>query len=418
MAAYAHSSSGNRSAVVQHLSTGFEYIKAGNSWFERAQKGGGDDEDWRRALDQYKRGTAELIEFCMLTGNERSKREVKAKLPAYLDLAERCQRHLGIRVAATAAPGAQKGVETTTGATADDKKARNTDLGVRWDDVIGLEAAKQALLEALQLPITQPSLFTADGGGLVPWRGVLLYGPPGTGKTQLARATATECKATFHPVKCSDVFGKYVGESEGAIASIFEGARASAPAVIFFDELDSLTPSRDSDSDSGVTGRVLAQMLNEIDGVLTGAYSPETYVLVLGATNKPWAIDDAILRRFDRRLHVPLPHEAARTALFRLHAAAKRPSLTDVEWRVLGKNSASLSGSDIRSCVNYALMRPLKEAMGARHFRRLSSSSLDEEDVHTETARYQACDADDADAEEMSYQALERNALRLRSVSF
>ncbi|PLJ77267.1 MAG: AAA family ATPase, partial [Thermofilum sp. NZ13] len=197
---------------------------------------------------------------------------------------------------------------------------------VRWDDIGGLEDVKQQLREAVEWPLKYPESF--ERLGIDPPKGILLYGPPGTGKTLLAKAVATESEANFVSIKGPEIFSKWVGESERAIREIFRKARQAAPCVIFIDEIDALAPMRGLvSSDSGVTERVVSQLLTEMDGLerLEG-------VVVIAATNRPDIIDPALLRpgRFDRLVYVPPPDEKARLEIFKVHTR-RMPLAEDVD---------------------------------------------------------------------------------------
>jgi vacuolar protein-sorting-associated protein 4 len=198
---------------------------------------------------------------------------------------------------------------------------------VSWDDVAGLEAAKEALKEAVVLPIKFPHLFT---GKREPWRGILLYGPPGTGKSFLAKAVATEAKATFFSVSSADLVSKWLGESEKLVKALFEMARAARPAIIFIDEVDSLCGSR-SDGENESTRRIKTEFLVQMNGV--GNDNKE--ILVLGATNIPWALDPAIRRRFEKRIYIPLPEEMARKRMFELNLGKMPTTLTPSDLQEL-----------------------------------------------------------------------------------
>jgi len=163
---------------------------------------------------------------------------------------------------------------------------------VKWEDVAGLETAKDALKEAVILPIKFPHLFV---GKRTPWRGILMYGPPGTGKSFLAKAVATEAKSTFFSVSSSDLVSKWMGESERLVKQLFTMARENKPAIIFIDEVDSLCGSR-GEGESEASRRIKTEFLVQMQGV----GHEDTGVLVLGATNIPWALDIAIKRRFEK----------------------------------------------------------------------------------------------------------------------
>jgi len=234
---------------------------------------------------------------------------------------------------------------------------------VHWDDVAGLEGAKRALQEAVIMPMKLPHLFT---GKRSPWKGILLYGPPGTGKSYLAKALATEANATFFSVSSSDLVSKWVGESERLVRTLFEMARSAKPAIIFVDEVDALCSSRsDSDSDSG--RRIKTEFLVQMNGVREGS---DEGVLVLGATNTPWTLDQAIRRRFERRIHIGLPDLKARARMFLLHIGKTSCKMNKDQLIELAKQTEGRSGSDIEVLVRDALMAPVRKVQTAKHFRR------------------------------------------------
>jgi transitional endoplasmic reticulum ATPase len=226
---------------------------------------------------------------------------------------------------------------------------------VRWDDVGGMEAAKQALREAVELPLTRPDIFTRFK--VEPPKGILLFGPPGTGKTLLAKAVATESKANFIAVRGAEVMSKWVGESEKIVAEIFRRARQAAPAVLFIDELDSLAPLRGTGLDSRVSERVVNQLLVELDGLeeLEG-------VVVLAATNRPDMLDPALLRagRFDIYIYTPPPDAKTRQAIFAVHTRGM-PVAKDVDLAQLGKLTEGFTGADIKNVCRKAVLAVVRE---------------------------------------------------------
>ncbi|MFX1319593.1 MAG: CDC48 family AAA ATPase [Promethearchaeota archaeon] len=229
---------------------------------------------------------------------------------------------------------------------------------VRWDDIGGLEGIKHKLQQAVQWPIRHPDSFTRLG--VEPPRGVLLYGPPGCGKTMLARAVATESEANFISIKGPEILSKWVGESEKAIREVFRRARHAAPAIIFFDEIDAIAPSRGTGAgDSHVTERVISQFLTEIDGIQS-----LKDIVVLAATNRPDLLDPAMLRpgRFDRHIIVPAPDEAARRQIFEIYTK-NMPIAKDVDLDELVKKSQNFAGSDIAACCREAALASLEENM-------------------------------------------------------
>lgn len=223
-----------------------------------------------------------------------------------------------------------------------------------FDDIGGLEGAKRELLRAVEWPLRHNRLF--EQLGLEPVSGVLLYGPPGTGKTMLARAVASTTDANFLSVSGPELMNKFVGESERAVRTVFEQARASAPAVIFFDEVDGLGSARSTDADGSAPERVVSQLLTEMDG-LTG----DEGVTVVGATNRPDRLDDALLRpgRFDRLVEVGIPDEQSRVEIFQVHAR-DRP-IESVDWEQLAAVTDGYTGSDIAAVVREAGLLALEE---------------------------------------------------------
>ncbi|KAK9696047.1 Vps4 C terminal oligomerization domain [Popillia japonica] len=239
---------------------------------------------------------------------------------------------------------------------------------VKWSDVAGLDAAKEALKEAVILPIKFPHLFT---GKRIPWKGILLFGPPGTGKSYLAKAVATEANnSTFFSVSSSDLVSKWLGESEKLVKNLFELARTHKPSIIFIDEVDSLCSSR-SDNESESARRIKTEFLVQMQGVGNDTDG----ILVLGATNIPWVLDSAIRRRFEKRIYIPLPEEPARLTMFKLHLGNTPTQLTEEDLRVLAKKTDGYSGADISIVVRDALMQPVRKVQTATHFKRVKGPS-------------------------------------------
>jgi transitional endoplasmic reticulum ATPase len=238
---------------------------------------------------------------------------------------------------------------------------------VHWSDIGGLEDVKQQLREAVEWPLKYPDTFKRLG--IDPPKGVLLYGPPGCGKTLLAKAVATESEANFIAVKGPEVLSKWVGESERAIREIFSKARQAAPCVVFFDEIDSIVPRRGYRYDSGVTDRIVNQLLTEMDGLekLEG-------VVVIGATNRPDILDPALLRpgRFDRLVYVPPPDRAARLEILKVHTR-RMPLAEDVDLERIAETTEGYTGADLAALCREAAILALREAgkptkVEMRHF--------------------------------------------------
>jgi transitional endoplasmic reticulum ATPase len=231
----------------------------------------------------------------------------------------------------------------------------------KWDDIGGLDDAKQELQEAVEWPLQNSVAF--ERLGIKPPTGVLLYGPPGTGKTMLAKAVANESKANFILVNGPELMSKWVGESEKAVRKIFEKARQTSPSIIFFDEIDSLVPKRGAFQDSsGVAEKVVNQLLTEMNGL-----QEMKDVVVIGATNRPDLLDSALLRpgRFDRIVLVSIPDAKSRKEVFKLHTR-KMPLNKDVKLDELVPKTEGYVGADIESVCREAAMLALRDDMTAR----------------------------------------------------
>ncbi len=228
---------------------------------------------------------------------------------------------------------------------------------VRWSDIGGLEAQKQELIEIVEWPLRYPGIF--EDIGTTPPTGVLLYGPTGTGKTMIAKAVATESSANFISIKGPELLSKYVGESEKAVREIFRKARQASPAIIFFDEVDSIVPARGSSADSFVTERVVSQILTELDGL-----EELRDVVVIAATNRIDLIDPALLRagRIDRLVHIPMPDKGARLKIFEIQLDGK-PLSDDVSASWLTDATDGYSGADIHTVCREAAILALREVM-------------------------------------------------------
>jgi transitional endoplasmic reticulum ATPase len=227
---------------------------------------------------------------------------------------------------------------------------------VKWDDIGGLTAVKEELTEAVEWPLKYGKLFAK--GDVKPPKGILLYGPPGTGKTLIAKAVANESEANFISIKGPELISKWVGESEKGVREVFRKARAAAPCVIFFDELDAIAPKRSAgESDSQVTERVVSQLLTEMDGLeeLKG-------VVVLGATNRPDIIDEAMLRpgRFDKLLRIPPPDKEGRIEILKIHTK-KKPLAKDVDIAKLAELTEGYTGAELAAAANAASLTAIKQ---------------------------------------------------------
>jgi len=232
---------------------------------------------------------------------------------------------------------------------------------VNWDEIGGLEDLKQKLIEAVDWPLSHPNIFKRMG--INPPKGILLYGPPGCGKTLLARAVANESKANFISIKGPELLSKYVGESEKAIREVFRKAKLAAPCIIFFDEFDSIAPSRGRyTSDSGVSEKVLSQFLTELDGL-----EINKDIVVIAATNRPDILDPALIRpgRIDRILLVPPPDEKGREEILKIYTE-KMPISNNINIKELASKLKGFSGADIETLCREAAMIALRENIRAR----------------------------------------------------
>jgi len=231
---------------------------------------------------------------------------------------------------------------------------------VRWSDIGGLDEVKEQLKEAVEKPLTNRQAF--ERLGIKPPKGILLYGPPGTGKTMLAQAVATESQANFVAINGPEVFSKWVGESEKAIRELFKKAKQAAPSIIFIDEIDSIASMRGgSDSDSGVSERVVNQLLTSMDGLKN-----IQDVVVIAATNRPYSLDSALLRhgRFDRLILVPVPDRHVRLEILRIHTRSM--PLEDVNLEEVSKKLDGYVGSDIEALCREAAMLAMRKDIGAK----------------------------------------------------
>ncbi|KAF4517771.1 hypothetical protein B566_EDAN002976 [Ephemera danica] len=335
--------------------------------------------NYAEALRLYEHGVEYFLHAIKYeVQGEKSKDSLRAKCVQYLERAEKLKKYLEtgktkkpVKEGASSSKGKDK---KSDGSDSDDEDPEKKKLQaklegaivvekpcVKWTDVAGLEGAKEALKEAVILPIRFPHLFT---GKRIPWKGILLFGPPGTGKSYLAKAVATEANnSTFFSVSSSDLVSKWLGESERLVKSLFEMARQHKPSIIFIDEVDSLCSSR-SDNESESARRIKTEFLVQMQ-----------------ATNIPWVLDAAIRRRFEKRIYIPLPEEHARLTMFKLHLGNTYHALTEADLKTLASKTEGYSGADISIVVRDALMQPVRKVQSATHFRRVSGPSRTDPDV-------------------------------------
>mmetsp|Transcript_38155 Transcript_38155/g.89488 ORF Transcript_38155/g.89488 Transcript_38155/m.89488 type:complete len:453 (+) Transcript_38155:71-1429(+) len=226
--------------------------------------------------------------------------------------------------------------------------------GIAWDSIVGLEEVKRLFWEIIIAPAKNPKLFS---GIRRPPKGVLLFGPPGNGKTMLAKAVATECESTFFSISASSLVSKWVGESEKQMRALFSLARKMQPSVIFIDEIDSMLTSR-SANEHEAARRLKTEFLVQLDGAATDAEADK--ILVLGATNRPMELDEAVLRRLPRRILIPLPDAAARRALVEKSISAASQKLSEKDLGKLASATQGYSCSDLAALSREAAMGPIR----------------------------------------------------------
>ncbi len=312
--------------------------------------------NYKEAIEKYVKAAEVLLKLSKLTENPKLQTIYYQKAKEYVERSKELKNYLKgktTRITYLTRSGKKitEDVDALTAAIADTVVYEKPK--VRWEDVADLQAAKTALREAIIIPILRPDLFK---GPRKPWKGILLYGPPGCGKTLLAKAAAAECDATFFNVDAASLVSKWLGESEKLVKTLFNLARQNQPSIIFIDEIDSIATVR-AEEDIGGERRLKTQLLIEMDGLRE---RDDERIIVLGATNRPWDIDPAMRRRFEKRIYVPLPDRDARKEIFRIHTEGAELA-PDVDFDKLAELTEGYSGADIALICREALMIPIRE---------------------------------------------------------
>jgi vacuolar protein-sorting-associated protein 4 len=366
--------------------------------------------EYEKAYQQYYAALELFMLALKWEKNPKSKDMIRGKAGEYMERAEKLKKHIEEQDSNKRKPAAMGNNGTASNGSggkdededAESKKLRGALAGailtekpnIKWEDVAGLEAAKEALKEAVILPIKFPHLFT---GKRQPWKGILLYGPPGTGKSYLAKAVATEANSTFFSVSSSDLVSKWMGESERLVKQLFNLARENRPSIIFIDEIDALCGPR-GEGESEASRRIKTELLVQMDGVGNDSKG----VLILGATNIPWQLDAAIRRRFQRRVHISLPDQPARMRMFEIAVGTTPCELKADDYKTLGKLSEGYSGSDIAIAVQDALMQPVRKIQTATHYKKVEVDGVE---------KLTPCSPGDAGAMEMNWTQVDTEQL-------
>jgi SpoVK/Ycf46/Vps4 family AAA+-type ATPase len=298
------------------------------------------------AVAKYQRAIEILLKLCALYPNVPQNRVYMERAESYRRRVDELQREAAY----------DKHIEAPTSQVAKfDQLVLMEKPNVKWEDIANLNSAKRAIEESVIYPVKRPDLFPLG------WpRGILFFGPPGCGKTLLAAAIATEINASFYCIDAASIMSKWLGESEKNVAHLFEEARRAStsdrPSIIFLDEIDSIIGIRREEI--GGEARVRNQFLKEMDSVIDKRKTLHVYVI--GATNKPWILDEPFIRRFQRRIFVPLPDRNARIEMFKIYSRNLKFS-SDVDFNELADMTEGFTGSDIRDIFQSVQIKVVRE---------------------------------------------------------
>ncbi|KAM0834161.1 hypothetical protein ACQ4PT_063796 [Festuca glaucescens] len=253
-----------------------------------------------------------------------------------------------------------------------------SEIGVTFDDIGALDDIKESLQELVMLPLRRPDLF--KGGGLLkPCRGILLFGPPGTGKTMLAKAIANDAGASFINVSMSTITSKWFGEDEKNVRALFSLAAKVAPTIIFIDEVDSMLGQRARYGEHEAMRKIKNEFMSHWDGILSKSGER---VLVLAATNRPFDLDEAIIRRFERRIMVGLPTQESRELILRT-VLSKEEVDENIEYKELASMTEGYSGSDLKNLCMTAAYRPVRELLKKERLKEMERRKMEAEEITT-----------------------------------
>ncbi len=310
-----------------------------------------------RAITLYQKAIESLLQLVQLYPEYGLNKVYVQRAIAYQERIKALQGAVSPREMQIESNNGGNGGETATGngGKSDAELVVTEKPKVNWAEVVGLDTAKKAVKEAIVYPVQRPDLFPLG------WpRGILLFGPPGCGKTLLAAAVATEIDANFYSIDAASIMSKWLGEAEQNVAKLFGSARKSStegkPAIVFVDELDSLMGQHSNEVGGEI--RVRNQFLKEMDGIVDKGKNLHVYVI--GATNKPWDLDWAFIRRFQKRILVPLPDHHTRLMMLKLYTS-NLGIATDVDLHELARLSEGFSGSDIRDVCQSAQLKLIGE---------------------------------------------------------